>query len=285
MQFGDSDESSSEFDENTSGLPFPQPLSRASFLTPDFDPATYLASLTDRHQTLEDLRQELRELSQTLSKELLDLVNENYQDFLSLGGTLKGGEEKIEETKLGLLGFRRDVAAIQAKVEARRKAVQSLLEEKKKYRTDVNVGKALLDIADRVEELEERLMIATPSKEDTTPLDGSVEPEDDGLDSDSEESDEEHDQNEEGTAMISIKRLEGHVHKYVYIRDASSRIGMQHPFLSNLEPRLEKIRSTLLLDLDTALEQSRKDKGHRKLLKLYDLIPAQPSSSTHREQV
>lgn len=147
-QFGDSDESGSDFDEDTSGLPFPKPLSRSSFLAPDFDPATFLSSLTNRHQTLEDLRLELRDLSQTLNKELLDLVNENYQDFLSLGSVLKGGEEKVEEVRVGLLGFQRDVAAIQAKVEARRKEVESLLQEKKRYRMKANIAKALLDIAE-----------------------------------------------------------------------------------------------------------------------------------------
>ena len=104
-------------------------------------------------------------MSHGLNKELLDLVNENYQDFLSLGGTLKGGEEKIEEAKLGLLAFQRDVAVIQSKVETRQNAVQSLLDEKKKYRSYIAIGKTLLDIANRVEELEEHLMIATPSRQ------------------------------------------------------------------------------------------------------------------------
>lgn len=222
----------------------------------------------------------MRGLSHGLNKELLDLVNENYQDFLSLGGTLKGGEEKIEEAKLGLLSFQRDVAVIQSKVETRQNAVQSLLDEKKKYRSYITIGKTLLDIANRVEELEERLMIATPSREKSGSIDGSIESDDDVLDIGSDESDEELDENAEGTAMISTKRLKFHIHKYVYITNASSRIGISHPFLSQLKVRVEKIRSTLLLDLDTALEQSRKARSVDKLLTvlpLYTLIQAQPS--------
>jgi len=85
--FGDSDGSGAELSDNDhdSSLPFPKPLSRSPFLAPDFDPATFLSSLSNRHQSLADLRIELRDLSEALNKELLDLVNENYQDFLSLG--------------------------------------------------------------------------------------------------------------------------------------------------------------------------------------------------------
>jgi hypothetical protein len=49
----------------------------------------------------------LRSRSQLLNKELLDLVNSNYQDFLNLGNSLHGGEEKVEEVRIGLLGFRK----------------------------------------------------------------------------------------------------------------------------------------------------------------------------------
>ena len=32
-------------------------------------------------------------------------MNANYEDFLGLGGQLKGGEERVEEVRLGVLGF------------------------------------------------------------------------------------------------------------------------------------------------------------------------------------
>ncbi|KAL1970824.1 hypothetical protein VTN77DRAFT_2658 [Rasamsonia byssochlamydoides] len=280
--FGDSDESGSDFDEDTSGLPFPKPLSRSSFLAPDFDPASFLASLTNRHQTLEDLRLELRELSQSLNKELLDLVNENYQDFLSLGGALKGGEEKVEEVRVGLLGFQRDVAAIQAKVEARRKDVESLLQEKKRYRTQANIAKALLDVAERIEELEERLMIGDSAKQNGQSSE-DADPELDTFESGSDDSDEDFMDGSNGVAVISLKKLEHHIQKYVYITAAADRIGNKHPFLVSQQPRLEKIKSTLLLDLNTALEQAkrageRRDERTLKVLRLYDLLGAESSA-------
>ncbi|KAL4927770.1 COG2 family protein [Aspergillus undulatus] len=270
FRFGDSDESASDLGDDTSGLPFPEPLSRASFLSLDFNPATYLSSLTNRHQSLEDLRQELRELDQLLSRELLDLVNENYQDFLSLGTALHGGEEKVEQVRVGLLAFQRDVQSIRDKVEARQREVEGLLNEKKKLRANVNIGRALLDFADRVEELEKRLMIGEQAAQDKSEESDS---ESDFLESEDEEDTEDED---EGRSL-SIKRLDHHLQKYVYLTRLSTRIGEDHPFLLAQEQRMLKIRSALLLDLKKALEQA-KQAGEKRdtktlaVLRLYKLM-------------
>ena len=263
-------------DEDPSGLPFPEPLSRLSFLAPGFDPSTFLSSLTNRHQSLEDLRQELRSLEQALNKELLDLVNENYQDFLSLGSALRGGEEKVEGVKVGVLSFQRDVKAIRDKVEARRQEVDELLNEKRRLRTTADIGKDLLDYADRVEELEHRLMIGERSpKENASP---------DESDSDSDlYTDEDDDSDDEelanGTPAMSLTRLERHAQKFVYLTSIASRVGETHPFLLAQQPRVAKIKSTVLLDLKNALEQataggkgSKRDARTMAVLRLYDLM-------------
>ncbi|OOQ85586.1 hypothetical protein PEBR_25318 [Penicillium brasilianum] len=276
FHIGDSDESASDFDEDPSGLPFPEPLSRTSFLAPDFDPAVFLSSLRNRHQSLEDLRQELRSLEQGLNKELLDLVNENYQDFLSLGTALRGGEEKIEGVKVGLLSFQRDVQSIRDKVEARRQEVEGLLNEKRQLRTQADIGKDLLDYADRVEELEHRLMIAdkSPSNGDAS-ADDESDSESDLYGSGSDESDDE--ELEDGTAPVSLKRLERHVQKYVFLTSIAKRVGENHPFLFAQQPRVSKIKSTVLLDLKTALERAgpagdKRDARTMAVLRLYDLM-------------
>ncbi|KAJ5649722.1 uncharacterized protein N7484_003445 [Penicillium longicatenatum] len=275
FKFGDSDESGSDFDEDSSSLPFPEPLSRTSFLAPDFDPTTFLSSLTNRHQSLEDLRQELRSLEQLLNKELLDLVNENYQDFLSLGTALRGGEEKVEGVKVGLLSFRRDVQSIRDKVEERRREVEGLLNEKRQLRSNADIGKNLLDYADRVEELEHRLMIEDKSSpREASPNDES-DAESDLYDDGSEQSDDE--ELEDGTAPVSLKRLERHVQKYVFLTSIATTVGKDHPFLLAQQPRVSKIKSTVLLDLKTALEQAshvgeKRDARTMAVLRLYDLM-------------
>lgn len=295
-------------DEDTSTLPFPEPLSRASFLSPDFDPAQYLSSLQNRHQSLEDLRQELRDLDQLLGRELLDLVNENYQDFLSLGNALQGGEEKAEEVRVGLLAFQRDVTAIREKVEARRGEVEGLLGEKKRLRKDANVGQVLLDIADRIEELEHRLMIgegknggrnfrqqssAAQSPRGERPSPDAAADVGDSSDEQSEESDEDEDEDGDvgvsdgttATLAVSLKRLEHHVHKYVAVTKLSERIGRDHPFMVNQQPRMNRVRSAVLIDLKNALEQT-KNAGEKRdtkmlaVLRLYNLMGEDPSAIT-----
>ncbi|KAF7596604.1 hypothetical protein BBP40_001005 [Aspergillus hancockii] len=277
FRFGDSEGSTSDFDDDTAGLPFPEPLTRSSFLGPDFDPAKYLSSLTNRHQSLEDLRQELRDLDQLLSRELLDLVNENYQDFLSLGIALQGGEEKVEQVRVGLLAFQRDVQSIRDKVDARYQEVEQLVEEKKRLRKGATLGRALLDYADRVDELEKKLMIAdTPAHPVGSTKD--LDTDSDLLDSATEDSDDDELPNGASvTPLVSLKRLEHHIHKYVYLTRLSSRIGDDQPFLLSQQPRLSKIKSAILLDLKTALEQAKnggekRDTKTMAVLRLYKFM-------------
>lgn len=151
-------------DEDT--LPYPAELARNDFLAPNFDAQTYLSSLRNRHQTLEDLRSDLRQRSQLLNRELLDLVNGNYEEFLSLGGDLKGGEEKVEGVRVGLLGFQREVEGIRKAVQDRARETGELLQEKKVLRKEIVLGRALLEVHERLEELEEKLGIKTREGEE-----------------------------------------------------------------------------------------------------------------------
>lgn len=211
-----------------------------------------------------------------MNKELLDLVNENYQDFLSLGSALRGGEEKVEGVKVGVLSFQRDVKAIRDKVEARRQEVEELLNEKRRLRTNADVGKDLLDYADRVEELEHRLMIEDKSLQEDAPDESDTES--DLYSGESEDSDD--DELADGTPAISLKRMERHAQKFVYLTSIAARVGEKHPFLLAQQPRVAKIKSTVLLDLKSALEQAtaagskqgKRDARTMAVLRLYELM-------------
>ena len=246
-------------DEDT--LPYPKPLARSAFLTPEFDPTTFLSSLHNRHQTLEDLRTELRTRSQELNKELLDLVNENYQDFLSLGSSLQGGDEKVEEVTLGLLGFKRDVEGLKAKVEERRKEVDALVNERKGIRQDVQVGRTLLEIDQRLGELEKRLIMVPDGSAKVGQEDEDIA----GL-SDSEDENEE----EEQANVMSASRLQRHAQQYLYIKRLMAKVGAEHSFSVWQEERVLRMKQTVLLDLGSALKQttSTTDNGKERLLKI-----------------
>lgn len=257
--------SSSEDEDDDAPLPFPMALPRSDFLAPDFDPAEYLSSLANRHQTLEDLRSDLRERSSAISTELLELVNTNYTSFLSLGDELKGGEEKVEDVRVALLGFRRAVEEIKGRVRERGLEVGGLNKDLGAVRSDIETGRKMLDLDERISALEGRLAV------------GST-----GADSDDSDEDEEDEEEDElhGAVGSSSTKLARLASDYVAIDELATEIGRETPFVRKAEERLVRCRNTILLDLGVALKETKKvgQKGQPKLLKLmsvYSLLDAQ----------
>ncbi|KAH8591428.1 oligomeric golgi complex component, COG2-domain-containing protein [Bisporella sp. PMI_857] len=255
---GDSGNISSDDEDN---LPYPEALPRSDFLKPSFDAPSYLSTLSDRHQTLEDLRSDLRERSQALSKELLDLVNTNYEQFLSLGSDLKGGEEKVEDVIVGLLGFKRGIEGVKTMVKERKREVDGLLEEKKGVGQEIAVGRRLLELDARLEELEDKLMVVslgrTPNgNEDTW--------------SDSEDEGDDGDEDDGSDGSTSISKLQRLVLDCRRIEHLSVNIGNDHPFVVAQQSRILRVRNTILLDLSTALKQTAasKEDGKSRLIRL-----------------
>ncbi|TIA07433.1 hypothetical protein D6C80_09801 [Aureobasidium pullulans] len=242
--------SDSDSDADNTPLPFPAALPRSDFLTPNFTPEAYLSTLSNRHQTLEDLRSDLRQRSQLLSKELLDLVNANYEEFLSLGLRLKGGEEKIEEVRVGVLGFSREVGNVRDAVAEKVLEVGTLLEEKKRIRKDVMVGRRLLEIEERLEDLEARLMVE-PSNSLSA---NNASANDDASDSDSSEEDEDYEDGDSATSA-TLARLRKYAQAYLLLTHLTQK-HHHHPFITAQQSRLLRIRNTLLLDLRTSLKQA-----------------------------
>lgn len=204
-----------------------------------------MSTLSNRHQTLEDLRSDLRSRSQLLSKELLDLVNSNYQDFLNLGNSLHGGEEKVEEVRVGLLGFRKEVDGLKKVVEEREQEVGGLLEERRDVRVKIEFGRRLVDYDARLRELEEELDINATAKEANR---------EDGV-SDSED-DEDEDDEDDASYGVSIAKLRRNVMQYKLTQGLEKSLD-DHPFVAAQAPRTAKVRSTLLLDLSTGLQQAK----------------------------
>jgi hypothetical protein len=243
VKVGD-DTSSTASDSDLDNLPYPTPLQRNDFLAPDFSPATYLSTLSNRHQTLEDLRSELRSRSQLLSKELLDLVNSNYQDFLNLGNSLHGGEEKVEEVRVGLLGFRKEVEGLKRVVAEREDEVGVLLEKRRSVRGKIEVGRRVVELDERIRELEEDLEINGTGKAGR---------EDEVSDSEEDEDDDDDDDESYG---ISLAKLRRNVMQYRLVQELEKSL-REHPYVTAQAARMTRVRNTLLLDLSTALQQSK----------------------------
>ncbi|KAH6692089.1 oligomeric golgi complex component, COG2-domain-containing protein [Leptodontidium sp. MPI-SDFR-AT-0119] len=263
--FGGTSGSVSSDDEDN--LPYPEALPRSDFLAPTFSAPAYLSTLSERHQTLEDLRSDLRERSQALSKELLDLVNTNYEQFLSLGSDLKGGEEKVEDVRVGLLGFKRGIEDVRGKVRERRGEVEGLLGEKKGVSKQIALGRKLLEVDERLEELEDRLMVASLGKT----VDGSEE--DSWSDSEDEDEDDEELAVAAGAGGTSTKKLQRLVVDCRRVEALTENIGKEHPFIVAQQSRIIRVRNTILLDLSTALKQTAVigESGKTRLIKILSI--------------
>jgi conserved oligomeric Golgi complex subunit 2 len=79
-------------------LPTLEPLSHdhalLSSATPDFDVEAFLLSRS--HTSLTDLRVELRDYLSQLKEELVQLINDDYEAFISLSTDLRGEGARLE---------------------------------------------------------------------------------------------------------------------------------------------------------------------------------------------
>lgn len=244
-----SSSSSSSVDDDAP-LPFPEALPRADFVVPGFDPAAYLSALPHRHQTLEDLRADLRDRSAAISSELLELVNANSTTFLSLGTDLRGGDDRVEDVRVSLLGFRRAVEDVKAKVVSRRTQTDELTSELHDVRTEIELGRRMVEVSERLASLEERLALSSLPKKNADETTDSDE------DSDDDEDEEEDDQiaGLVGSTPTILMALAQDYNAAEKLCDSLP----ERPFTTKTTSRLIKCRNTLLLDLNNALKESRK---------------------------
>ncbi|KAL5423612.1 hypothetical protein PMIN04_003751 [Paraphaeosphaeria minitans] len=248
--------SDSASDSETDTLPYPAPLSRASFLSPTFTPQSYLSTLSNRHQTLEDLRSDLRARSALLSRELLDLVNTHYTDFLTLGASLRGGDEKVEEVRVGLLGFGKEVGALAEGVGEREAEVAELVKERERIRRGVVVGRRLMGFEEGLKGLEEGLGIVEVPASDS-----------EGEEEADEDDDEDEDEDEGVVGGVSLAKLSRHVLQWRVVQEAEKGLA-EHPFVVAQASRMAKVRGTLLLDLSAALRQAKAAGAKGRVIKI-----------------
>ncbi|KFY58641.1 hypothetical protein V496_06037 [Pseudogymnoascus sp. VKM F-4515 (FW-2607)] len=241
---GDSASASSADDEDN--LPYPEALPRSDFLVPNFDASDYLSTLADRHQTLEDLRTDLRERSQALSKELLDLVNVNYEQFLSLGSDLRGGEEKVEDVRVGLLGLKRGFEEVRSKIKAKGQDVDGLLGEKSQISKEISTARIMLELDATLEELEGNLMMGSVDRQTRDEV---------WSDSEDDEDDGEHG-SDIAAGGASTRKLQRLVRDYCRVVRMARTAGQEKTFVAAQQQRIERIRGVLLLDLNTALKEA-----------------------------
>ncbi len=211
----------------------------------------------------------------------MELVNNEYQAFLNLGRDLKGGEEKVESVRVGLLGFVNGVNGVKAGVKRRRDEVEQLVMEREEITKEAEKARALVEVHERIEGLEEALLPKWADRQQGALSEDDDDDDDDDDEDEDEDDDEDEDEDEESigetpggweasTGFLSFRRLKRLVGGYKDLRQTMEGIGMDHPFLAKQEERMMRIRNTLLLDLGAALRQATSTgvAGHERLLQI-----------------
>lgn len=204
-------------------------------------------------------------MAQSLNRELVDLVNDNYQDFLSLGSTLAGGEEKLGEIRVGLSGFTRDVKLLKDQVTQKTEEVATALEDKRALQKQISMCYALLETADRLDALETWLNIARPVR---VPKDGEA---DSRLKTDEWEEQwqdtpiDGEDDVDESTGTST--RLKHYVDQYLALQVLNSRFS-RHPFVVAQQTRVARIHDVLQQNLEDAARQQTELRLKQKIIRL-----------------
>ncbi|KAG7695285.1 hypothetical protein KL930_003834 [Ogataea haglerorum] len=105
-----------------------------------FSPSELLVQ-SYKYWSLDDLTKSLGSLLHEIDQELIDLVNNDYLNFIELGNSIDGSVDLIHDCKIDLNGYIRDLSVSNMKIDADLETVDSLLLYKRKlsvYRAVVN---------------------------------------------------------------------------------------------------------------------------------------------------
>lgn len=237
-------------------LPSLMPLSHAHplLLQQDFDVDAFLLSRI--HIPLDELRAELRAYLAVLREELVQLINDDYEEFISLGTGLRGESERLTRLQRPLGSLRGEVEVrlspllcmyanscaqvVRDVLKEHQNAVQAKLDERAALREE----KALLDLLQR---LFETLARAEALQ------------------------DEVHGDND--STAKGIARLAGEYTQLVYLRNKARGEGCK--IAETVSPRIDVIRNRLSHDLSGILAgalEARDETQTKQCLKTYDLV-------------
>ncbi|EGO25305.1 hypothetical protein SERLADRAFT_348146 [Serpula lacrymans var. lacrymans S7.9] len=165
-----SDDSHSDHD-----LPIYVPLSHDNpYLTAEpFDVDQFLLSRS--YTSLPDLRSELRDYLSTLKEELVQLINDDYEAFISLSTDLKGEGARMERLRLPLNSIKSEILEVRKSLQTIQDTTQEKLDERAKIREEkesflllLALLHLLLKISESVTRLESLLLISQPMADETS---------------------------------------------------------------------------------------------------------------------
>ncbi|CAG8619423.1 13527_t:CDS:2, partial [Dentiscutata heterogama] len=223
-------------------LPFPPPLNREMFSTPDFNSDRFLANR--RHLTLDELKKELNVHLKSLKSELVEMINRDYASFVDLSTNLKGVDKVIEEVARPLGKMREEVQACHYgylknassisfhNVRTTFQNVVDSLENQLSHRASIREKKAslqlLINIHESVRKVENLLLISSESASSLLSKDDS------------------------GNSAKQIERVAIEYNQMQYLVSK----GKDLPFVANIDWRITRIKETLRTNLSSALRSA-----------------------------
>ncbi|KAE9411437.1 COG complex component [Gymnopus androsaceus JB14] len=223
-------------------LPIYIPLSHENpFLSAEkFDVEEFLLSRS--HTSLQDLRSELRDYLATLKEELVKLINNDYEAFISLSTDLKGEGDRLVSLKAPLGTLKTEISISKAELRAIQDETIEKLEKRATIREEKALLHLLLKISESVTRLESLLSITNPSQDEDP-----VEYERFKTSSTSTTSD----NNDEKSPANKAKHLNRVAAEYTQLLYHASKARMENcAFIDEIQWKIDRIQSSLSSDLD-----------------------------------
>lgn len=126
--------------------------------------------LSRSHTSLPDLRVELREYLSTLKEELVKLINDDYEAFISLSTDLRGEGARLARIKQPLATLEKEVLQSKSELVVIQDAIEKKLAKRAAIREEKALLHLLLKISESVTRLESMLSISQPEGDDPSGL-------------------------------------------------------------------------------------------------------------------
>ncbi|CAL1707275.1 unnamed protein product [Somion occarium] len=234
------------YSEQEHDLPAYIPLSHGNpnLSAENFDVEAFLLSRS--YTSLPDLRAELRDYLAVLKEELVKLINDDYEAFISLSTDLRGEGTRLEKLKSPLAGLRSEVLESRNELQRIQDAVQLKLQKRSNLREEKAFLHLLLKISESVTRLESLLLIATPSEDEQNSTEFSV-----GTLKGSTRAGHHEDSLDDRSRTNRAKHLSRVAAEYTQLLYHVSKAKSDTcAFVDECQWRIDRIRSTLSSDLD-----------------------------------
>ncbi|KAF8502380.1 COG complex component [Russula emetica] len=194
------------------------------------------------HTSLPDLRAELRDYLAVLKEELVQLINDDYEAFISLSTDLRGEGERLERLKLPLGDLKSQILESRQELSLVQDAIQSKLKKRSSLRDEKTYLHLLLKISESVARLESLLLIALPDGPSSPELKTLPLKSLGGVGEDS-------DDRPRGNRAKHLVRVATEYTQLLY-HVSKAQADARSAFVDEIQWRISRIQSTLSSDLD-----------------------------------